>query len=163
MKRLFPLAAFIAGLVLIIVLMPRFNAGQPIGIRLTRGDAVPIADAEARRIGIPVEKAWASLYWADSSLIRKELDWKPDLLRRANDDPVLGPRLGGYKRTYYRRGVDKFQPYGYVVVNHRTGAITAERRMMRLDEAGAHATEAQLRPIADAFVRSRVFAGAPSP
>ena len=34
---------------------------------------------------------------------------------------------------------------------------------MKLDEPGAQATEAQLRPVADAFVRSRAFPGAPSP
>ena len=52
---------------------------------------------------------------------------------------------------------------GYVVVDHRTGAILMERRMMKIDEPGAQATEAQLRPIAEAFVRSRSFLGAPSP
>ena len=164
MKRfLLPLAAFAAGLLLIAVLMPRFNAAQPAGIRLTRGDAAKIADAEAARMGIPVGQAWTSLSWSDSPLIAKELEWKPDLRRRANDDPVLGPRLGGYKRNYYRRGVEKFQPYGYVVVDHRSGAILAERRFMKVDEAGARATEAQLRPMADAFMRSRTFIGAPSP
>ena len=163
MKRFLPWAAFAGGLVLIVVLMPRFNAGQPIGIRLTRGDAARIADAEARRMGIPVDQAWASLYWADSPLVRKELESKPELLRLANDDPVLGPRLGGYKRTYYRRGAEKFQPYGYVIVDQRTGAILMARRQLKIDEAGAKATEAQLRPQADAFVRSRSFPGAPSP
>ncbi|MEK6372515.1 MAG: PP2C family protein-serine/threonine phosphatase [Acidobacteriota bacterium] len=164
MKRfLLPLAAFAAGLILIVILMPHFNAAQPAGIRLTRGDAAKIADAEAGRMGIPVNEAWTSLSWSDSPLIAKELESKPDLRRRANDDPVLGPRLGGYKRNYYRRGVEKFQPYGYVVVEHRSGAVLAERRFMKVDEPGAQATEAQLRPRADAFVRSRTFPGAPSP
>ena len=39
MKRFIPWAAFVAGLALIGALMPRFNAAQPAGIRLTRGDA----------------------------------------------------------------------------------------------------------------------------
>jgi hypothetical protein len=163
MKRFLPWAAFVAGLVLIAVLMPRFNAAQPIGIRLTRGEAARIADAEARRMGIPVDQAWASLFWADSPLVRKELESNPDFLRRAHDDPVLGPRLGGYQRRYYRRGVEKFQPYGYVVVDHRTGAILMERRQMKIDEAGPKLTEAQLRARADTFVHSRSFPGAPSP
>src|SRR5436190_1310269 len=163
MKRFLPWAAFVAGLALIAVLMPRFNAGQPIGIRLTRGDAARVADAEARRMGIPVDQAWADLYWADSPLVRKELEAKPDLLRRAKSDPVLGPRLGGYQRRYYRRGVEKFQPYGYVVVDERTGEILMERRQLKVDETGAKPTEAQLRARADAFVRSRSFPGAPSP
>lgn len=163
MKRFLPWAAFVAGLVLIVVLMPRFNAAQPIGIRLTRGDAARVADVEARRMGIPVDQAWASLFWAGSPLVRKELESKPDLLRRAKSDPVLGPRLGGYQRRYYRRGVEKFQPYGYVVVDERTGEILMERRQLKVDETGAKPTEAQLRARADAFVRSRSFPGAPSP
>jgi hypothetical protein len=143
--------------------MPRFNAAQPIGIRLTRGDAARIADAEARRMGIPVDEAWASLSWIDSARIRKELESNPELLRRASGDPVLGPRLGAYLRMYYRRGAEKFQPYGSVVVDQHDGTILMERRQLKLDEPGAKATEAQLRSIADAFVRSRSFRGAPSP
>src|SRR5205085_387788 len=57
----------------------------------------------------------------------------------------------------------KFQPYGYVVVDERTGEILMERRQLKLDEPGAKPIEAQLRPRADAFVRSRAFPGAPSP
>src|SRR5437763_5022568 len=163
MKRFLPWAAFVAGLALIALLMPRFDAGQPIGIRLTRGDAAHIADAEARRMGIPVDQAWANLFWADSPLVRKELQSKPDLLRRAKSDPVLGPRLGGYQRKYYRSGVEKFQPYGYVVVDERSGEILMERRQPKLDAPGAKPTEAQLRPRAVAFVHSRAFPGAPSP
>ena len=163
MKRFLPWAACAAGLVLIVILMPRFNAAQPAGIRLTRGDAARIADAEARRMGIPVDQAWTSTYWSESAHIAKELQENPDLRRRANDDAVLGPRLGGYKQTYYRRNVEKFQPYGYVIVSHRDGAVLGERRFRKLDEAGAQATEAQLRPVADAFVRSRAFPGAPAP
>jgi len=163
MKRFLPWAAFVGGVVLIAVLMPRFNAAQPTGIRLTRRDAAHIADAEARRMGIPVDRSWANLFWADSQLVRKELESKPDLLRRAKSDPVLGPRLGGYQRKYYRSDVEKFQPYGYVVVGERTGEILMERRQPKLDEPGAKPAEAQLRPRADAFVRSRSFPGAPSP
>ena len=163
MKRLAPWIAFVVGITVTVALSSLFNATQPKGIRLTRGDAVPVADAEARKLGIPVDQSWATLYWTDSPLIAKELEWKSDLRRRASDDPVLGPRLGGYKRTYYRRGAEKFQPYGYVVVDHRSGAILMERRMMRIDEPGAKATEAQLRPRAEAFVKSRNFRGAPSP
>jgi len=163
MKRFLPFAAFVAGLVLIVVLTPRFNAAQPVGIRLTRSDAAKIADAEALRMGIPVDEAWTSLSWADSPHVGKELESKPDIRRRAADDPVLGPRLGGYKRTYYRRGVEKFQPYGYVVVDQRTGAILMERKLLKFDETGAKLTEAQLRPRADTFVHSRSFPGAPSP
>src|SRR5262245_29403751 len=148
MKRFLPWAAFVAGLVLISLLMPRFNAAQPASIRLTRGDAARAADAEARRMGIPVDQAWTSTFWSDSAHIARELRENPDLRRRANDDPVLGPRLGGYKQTYYRHDVEKFQPYGYVIVSARDGSVLGERRFRKLDESGAQATEAQLRPVA---------------
>ncbi|MGH9423629.1 MAG: hypothetical protein ACRD3J_26885, partial [Thermoanaerobaculia bacterium] len=163
MKKALPYLMCVAGVIAIILLMPRFNDAQPQGIRLTRGDAVPIADAQARQIGIPVDRSWSVLSWADSALLDKELEPKPDLRRRAADDPVIGPRMGGYKRIYYRRGLEKNSPYGYVVVDQRTGAVLMARKQPRAEETGAHSTEAQLRPRADAFVRSRNFPGAPSP
>ncbi|MEA2342141.1 MAG: hypothetical protein QOF63_310, partial [Thermoanaerobaculia bacterium] len=163
MKKLLPYLACALGIVVLVVLMPRFNAAQPQGIRLTRSDAVPIADATARQLGIPVDRSWTVLSWANSTLLDKELEPKPELRRRAADDPVIGPRLGGYKRVYYRRGLEKSVPYGYVVVDQRTGAVLMARRTSRAEETGAHLTEAQLRPKADAFVHSREFPGAPSP
>jgi hypothetical protein len=163
MKKFLPYLACVAGIVVLVILIPRFNDAQPQNIRLTRADAVPIADAQARQIGIPVDYAWTVLSWMDSPLLNKELEPKPELRRRANDDPVLGPRLGGYKRVYYRRGLEKTIPYGYVVVDHRTGAILMARRQRRAEETGARLTEAQVRPLADAFVHSRNFPGAPSP
>jgi hypothetical protein len=98
MKKLLPYLACVAGIAVIVTLVPRFNAAQPQGIRLTRSDAVPIADAAARQLGIPVDRSWTVLSWANSTLLDKELDPKPELRRRAIDDPVIGPRLGGYKR-----------------------------------------------------------------
>src|SRR6476469_5043230 len=68
MKKLLPYLACLAGIVILAVLMPRFNAAQPQGIRLTRSDAVPIADATARQIGIPVDRAWSVLAWTNSTL-----------------------------------------------------------------------------------------------
>jgi hypothetical protein len=163
MKKVLPYLACVLGIGVLVVLMPRFNAAQPQGIRLTRSDAVPIADAQARQLGIPVDRSWSVLSWTTSTLLDKELGPKPDLRRRAADDPVIGPRLGGYRRNYYRRGLEKSVPYGYVVVDRRTGAVLMARRISRAEETGARLTEAQLRPKADAFVHSREFPGAPSP
>ena len=163
MKKVLPYLACVLGVIVLIILIPRFNDAQPHGIRLTRSDAVPIADAEARQLGIPVDRSWAVLSWANSSLLDKELGPKPELRRRAVNDPVIGPRLGGYKRMYYRRGLEKNTPYGYVVVDQRTGAVLMARTWARAEETGAHLTEAQLRPRADAFVHSRDLPGAPSP
>src|SRR5258708_4938264 len=155
MKRVLPYLACALGIVVLVILMPRFNDAQPQGIRLTRADAVPIADAQARQLGIPVDGAWTVLSWAGSALLDKELEPKPDLRRRAADDPVIGPRLGGYKRIYYRRGLEKNTPYGYVVVDQKTGTVLMARRQYRPAGTGSDLTEAQLRPRAAAFVHSR--------
>jgi serine phosphatase RsbU (regulator of sigma subunit) len=162
-KRSISVAACVSGLVALALLIPLFNAAQPQGIRLTRGDAVPIADAAARQLGIPVDKAWATLSWSDSRLLSHAFETNPDLLRKASTDPALGPRMAGYDRTYYRRGLEKSQPYGHVVVNQSTGQVTGARLRLRTEEPGAQLTEAELRPRADAFVRLRPLPGAPSP
>src|SRR5262245_7728856 len=114
MKRILPWAAFIAGLVAIVVLIPMFNAGQPAGIRLTRGEARPIADKAARNLGIPVDRAWSVLSWDNSDRLSKELETNSDRRRNAAADPVIGPRLGFYHARYYRRGLEKYPEFGYV-------------------------------------------------
>ncbi len=163
MKRYAPYLCCAAGLFALFVLIPRFNAAQPSGIRLTRDDAIPIADAAARSVGIPVDRAWAVLSWSPSYRLEKQLDPNPELRRRAEDDPVLGPRMHAYLRRYYRRGLEKFPPYGWVMVDARTGQVLAATRVLRNEETGRKATQAELRPRADAFVRSRSFPGAPDP
>ncbi len=163
MKRLAPIAACLIGIAALTLLLPWFNTSQPVGIRYTRGDAMPIADAEAKRLGIPVKEAWSILTWANSTPLDDELDKHPENRRAANDDLVIGPRLGGYHATYFRRGLEKFVPYGDVVVSAQTGEITAARLRMRNETPGARLTEADVRARADAFVKSRKLAGAPNP
>ena len=163
MKRVAPYIAFVVGLIVLAALLPRFNTAQPRNIRLRRADAVPLADAAARQVGIPVEKAWASLTWTTSAMLEKELESNPNLRRRASTDPVLGPRLGAYRRSYYRRGLEKSPPYGTAIVDRVTGEVLGARAQMRGEQPGAQLTEAQLRPRADAFVKSRAFRGAPNP
>src|SRR5687768_30528 len=163
MKRLAPFLACLTGIVALVLLIPRFNSSQPQGIRLTRAQAKAVADAEARRAGIPVDRAWSSLNWSGSGLLDEVLDKDPELRRRAAEDPVIGPRLGGYRATYYRRGLEKFQPYGDVVVDGNTGQVLMWRRRMRLEEEGARLEEAEIRRRADALVASRTFPGAPNP
>ena len=75
---------------------------------------------------------------------------------------MIGPRLGGYRVTYYRRGLEKFPPYGHVYVRG-DGSILGARRLKRAEDPGGQPTEAMLRPKADAFVKSHVFPGAPDP
>ncbi|HEV2719466.1 MAG TPA: hypothetical protein VG323_05575, partial [Thermoanaerobaculia bacterium] len=163
MKRYVPFAACIAGIVVVLALLPRYNAAQPRGIRLTRGQAITCADAVARDLGIPVGKAWANVSWTSSPLLEKELRDDPQRRVRAYDDPTIAPRLGSYRRTYYRPGQDKYTPFGVVSVDGRSGEIVGARMFARNEETGKHTTETELRPRADAFVRSRAFPGAPSP
>ena len=163
MRRYAPFIAFAAGLILVVLFIPYFNPAQPRGIRLTRRDAVPLADAQAKQLGIPVDRSWSTLSWVGSPLLEKELDANPELRRRATDDPVMGPRLGGYRRTYYRRNLEKNPPYGDVVIDARTGATLMARKRFRAEETGAKRKEEELRPRADAFVKSRTFPGAPNP
>src|SRR5947209_6897084 len=119
MKLLAPVVACLIGIAALAVLVGRFNTSQPAGISLTRGEARAIADREAQRLGIPVNRAWPILTWRNSTPLDAELDSKPELRRRAEDDPVIGPRLGGYHATYYRRSLEKSTPYGDVVISAR--------------------------------------------
>ncbi|HEV7920960.1 MAG TPA: PP2C family protein-serine/threonine phosphatase [Thermoanaerobaculia bacterium] len=162
MKRFLPLGACLAGIVLLALLIPRFNTAQPMGISVTREEAHRIADRQARALGIPVDQAWTDEIWVGSPLLDKELDPDPARRLRANADPVIGPRLGGYRINYFRRGADKGTPWGYVYVN-RDGRVLATRLRYRPEDPGPKPTEGELRPVADAFVNSRVFPGAPSP
>ncbi|HKO59467.1 MAG TPA: PP2C family protein-serine/threonine phosphatase [Thermoanaerobaculia bacterium] len=162
MKRLVPLGACVVGIILLAVLIPRFNTAQPMGISVTRDEAHRIADVQARELGIPVDKAWTDEVWVGSPLLDRELDPDPARRLRANADPVIGPRLGGHRINYFRRGADKFTPYGYVYLDH-DGRVIATRVRYRPEDPGGKPTEAELQPVADAFVRSRVFPGAPSP
>jgi hypothetical protein len=161
MKRLVPLLAFVGGLIVLALLIPRYNAVQP-RVAITRAEARKIADQEARKLGIPVDKAWSNMTWEGSPLLDRALERDPERYRRLQEDPVIGPRLGGYKVTYYRRKLEKFPQYGHIYVTGQ-GELIAARLRQRPETRGANMTEAQLRPRADAFVKSRAFPGAPSP
>ena len=163
MRRYAPYLFSAAGLLALIALIPRFNAAQPLGARLTRAEATAIADRAARQINVPVDRAWSNIVWDSSDAIVKELENDPALRRRAATDPVIGPRLGYYDVGYYRRGTEKWAPLSHVDVSASTGEVLGARLWMTNEERGASPSEAQLRPRADAFVQSRVFPGAPSP
>lgn len=163
MKRILPYLACAAGIAVIVLLMPRFNAAQPAGARVTRGQAADIADAQARQLGIPVDQAQKNLTWTSSAIYEKELSNDAVRRRAAQADPTVGPRLGAYRRAYYRPGKGKYLPWGDVVVDARTGAVLTARRRLLPEDVGASPAEGQLRARADAFVRSRIFPGAPNP
>ncbi|HEX6641885.1 MAG TPA: PP2C family protein-serine/threonine phosphatase [Thermoanaerobaculia bacterium] len=161
MKRFAPYLACALAIAALIVVLPRYNAVQP-RVEITRGEAKRIADEEARKLGIQVEQSWTNITWVGSPHLDRELENDAERYRRASDDPAVGPRIGGYRVTYYRRGLEKAVPYGYVYVSGR-GEILAARMRQRPETVGASMTEAQLRPLADAFVRSQTLPGAPNP
>ncbi len=162
MKRILAVGLCLGGTVALFLLLPAYDAAQPHGLSVTRAGARRVADAEARKLGIPVEKAWVDVVWEGSGVLEGELSRDPAARRRASSDPVLGPRLGGFVVTYFRRGQEKFPDYGFVHVA-RDGAVTSARRRARAEEGGGHPALEALRAEADRFVASRAFPGAPGP
>ena len=160
MRRLIPYLAFAAGLAALALLIRWYDPAQP-HVEITRVQAKVIADREARTLDIPVDRSWTNMTWVGSPHLERELEKDPERRRRAAHDPVVGPRLGGYKVTYYRRGLEKNVPWGSVYVGG-DGQIISARRRQRPETPGANANEARLRPKADAFVRSRSLPGAPN-
>ena len=162
MKRFLPFLAALAGVVVLMLVLPLYRPAQPKGIAMTRGDAAAIADGAARQVGIPVDRTFRTIVWWPSPILEKELQKHPQR-GAAWDDPVLGPRINAYRVTYYYKGKDKYPPYGNVYVDSRSGAVLAARLRLRTEDTGAHPTEKQLRARADAFAFSRAFPGSPSP
>ena len=166
MKRLLPWFAAPLAVIVLLLVLPVYQPAQPQGAAVTRAEAQRVADRAARDVGIATERAWSTLVWWPSQILEKELRHHP---RRADawNDPVLGPRLNSYRITYYDpvkpKAPPQWPPLGVVYVGTRTGEVTTTRRVLRQEDTGANATEAQLRPRADAFVQSRAFRGAPFP
>jgi hypothetical protein len=154
--------AGLVGLAVYAALLPYYSAAQPRGLSITRGDARRIADAEMGRLGVPLERTWAVVTWEDSAILERELRGDAGRRRAAVDDPVVGPRLGGYKVTYFRLGLEKSPSAGEVVVNG-DGRILWALRRFRTEDLGASPSPEALRARADAFVASRAFPGAPHP
>src|SRR5688572_17341414 len=111
MKRLVPYILAAAGVIVLLLVLPVYRPSQPRGVSVTREQAREIANRAARDVGIPVQRAWATLVWWPSPILEKELRDHP---RRADawSDPVLGPRLNSYRVTYYHLDKEKFPPHG---------------------------------------------------
>ncbi len=156
-----PLAGLF-GLVVYAALLPLFRTVQPEGLAITRADARRIADVEARALNVDVGSAFAVTTWENSDILEKEFRGDAARRRAAEHDPVVGPRLAGFKVTYYRPGLEKNPPWAEVVVGVDGKVLWALRRF-RAEETGSSPSVESLRPKADGFVRSRSFPGAPSP
>ena len=144
MKAKYGLALGLLGAAALAALLPRFDAAQPRGLSITRPQAVAIADRAAREWGIPVERAFRITTWEENPLLEQELASAPDVRRGLDADPVVGPRLGGFRVTYFRRGLEKFPEHGYVVVGMK-GELLGVRKRARAEETGANPTAESLR------------------
>lgn len=162
MKRLAPVLAFVLGVAGLAAALPPLLVAQPEGLSVTRAEARRRADEKARTLGIETEKAYVTVTWDRSYLLEKELADRPDDRRRAWSDPAVGPRLGGYRVTYFRPGQEKWPEFGSVVVG-RDGRITTAVRRARAETPGAKPDAARLRTEADAFLAANALPGAPAP
>jgi hypothetical protein len=162
MKRYWIILACLAGVAAFLLLLPLYDARMPRGLSTTRAEARKVADVEARKLGIEVDKAWVVTTWEGAPHIELQFRDDPALRKRATQDPVVGPRLGGFRTTYFRPGQEKFPEFGFVVVGV-DGKVLAARRRSRIEVAGANPKAADLEKAAHAFVASRSFPGAPNP
>jgi serine phosphatase RsbU (regulator of sigma subunit) len=162
MKRLSIHLAFVVGIAGLALLLPWFDPPQPEGISISRAQARAIADRQARELGIDVDKAWVVTVWENSPLLVEELDPRPELREKARTDRVVGPRIGYFTTTYFRPGLEKRPEFGSVYVG-TDGTVLGARRRARAETAGAKPEADALRPLADRFVTSRQFPGAPDP
>lgn len=161
MKASRALALGLLGAAGLAVMLPRFETAQPRGLSVTRPAAVGIADAEARRLGIPVEDSFRVETWEQSYVVEQEMAGRDAGRRALEADPVVGPRLGAHRVTYFRKGLEKFPEHGYVLVG-KDGAVLGARVRARPEETGGRPSEDEVRAAADRFVASRAFPGAPS-
>lgn len=162
MKRLALALACLAGIAGFLLLLPTYDARMPRGLSITREQARTIADTEARKLGIEVDNAWITTIWEAAPHIERQFQNDPALRKRAVSDPVVGPRLGGFRTTYFRKNAEKNPEHGFVVVGV-DGRVLGARKRARTEVAGANPTAAELERAAHAFVASREFAGAPAP
>lgn len=162
MRRWGLLLAGLLGIVVYGSLLPRYRTVQPQGLAITRAEARRLADAEVRALKVDVDRAFAVTTWENSDILEKEFRKDAAQRRAAAGDPVVGPRLAGFKVTYYRPGLEKFPAWAEVVVGVDGRVLWALRRS-RAEETGTSPSAEMLRPNADEFVRSRSFPGAPSP
>ncbi|HMM35006.1 MAG TPA: PP2C family protein-serine/threonine phosphatase [Thermoanaerobaculia bacterium] len=161
MKAKHALALGVLGAAVLAALLPRFETAQPRGLSITRPAAVRIADAEATRLGIPVGESFRVETWEQSLLVEQEVAGDAATRLGLERDPVVGPRLGAYRVTYFRKGLEKYPQFGYVLVG-KDGTVLGARARARSEEAGGRPAEGEVRSAADRFVASRSFPGAPS-
>jgi hypothetical protein len=156
---LFALA--VVGLAAVLALQPLFDAPMPPRVTVTHGEVLRLAEAAARELDVPVDESWVSSTWISRPDLEPFVNGDPGKRRVAATDPVLGPRLSGYRVTYWRKGEAKSPPHGWVQVSP-DGKVVAARRYARTQDPAAATDADDLRRRADEFVASRALPGAPA-
>src|SRR5436190_228845 len=100
MKRFVPWLIAAAGVIVVLLVLPLYRPGQPIGTRITRPEAQKIADRAAREVGIDLDKSWSTLIWVSPGIFDEELRRHPQRAQAWND-PVLGARTRSYARACF--------------------------------------------------------------
>jgi hypothetical protein len=159
--RLLTVAAFFAGTIALYFLFPLFEAPLPHGLSITREQARAAADEAGRELGIPIEQSWTVLSWEAAPILEEQYRHDPGLRKRAAEDLAVGPRIAGFRATYYRPGLEKFPPHGLVIVGV-DGRILGARSFARAEDEGPHPTSEELQSRADQFVEAGL-PGAPGP
>jgi hypothetical protein len=163
MKRYAPLIALLVGLAALAVLLPLFDAPQPRGVRITRGQAKAIADRELEKLGVKVDQLWGVISWENHILLEELFVGQPDLRRRAGEDPIVGPRMVAYHIPYFYRGLPKGPQGADVYVDPRTGAVIGARRRAQNEAPAGPFTDAQARAAADKFLATHKLPGVVNP
>jgi len=163
MKRFIPILACVAGVAALVALLPFFDPPQPRGVRITRDAARDIADREAQKLGVDLNRAWGVTSFEQHGLLEDRYKDDPELRRRADADPVVGPRINAYFVRYFRTGEPKFPQWADVYVDGRDGAVIGVRTFDRNDDAAQALSDAEVKRRADEFLRSRRIPGVVNP
>jgi MFS family permease len=163
MKRFAPLLACVVGIVALFALLPLFDPPQPRGVRINRERAREIADAEARRLGVDLSQAWGVMNYERHGLLEEQFKKNPDLRRRANDHPIVGPRISAYWVRYFRNGEPKFPFWADVYVDGRDGAVIGARVFAKNDLAAGPLSDADAKRRSDEFLTSRKLPAVANP
>jgi hypothetical protein len=163
MKRFLPLFACVAGIVALIALLPIFDPPQPRAVHITRDQARAIADREVKKLGVDLSKAWGVSSFERHALLEDAFKDNPELRRRANTDPVIGPRISAYFVRYFRNGQPKFPNFADVYIQPTTGEVIGARVFAQNEDGAPALSDAEARRRADEFVRTHRLPGSGNP